>query len=68
MKKVDSEESVKVNNDNRSSSGKNLEKENEAILEKNFEKHYNHKEPNNHLVYPQGDYPKMSYDFLMLQL
>ena len=26
-------------------------------------KNYNHKEPNNHLVYPQGDYPKMSYDF-----
>ena len=63
MKKVDSEESVKVNNDNQSSSGKKLEKENEAILEKNFEKHYNHKEPNNHLVYPQGDYPKISYDF-----
>ena len=57
------EESVKVNNDNQSSSGKNPEKENEAILEKNFEKYYNHKEPNNHLVYPQGDYPKMSYDF-----
>ena len=34
MKKVDSEESVKVNNDNQSSSGKKLEKENEAILEK----------------------------------
>ena len=63
MKKVNTEESVKVSEDNQSSSGKNPEKENEDILEKNFEKYYNHKELYNYLVYPQGDYPKMSYDF-----
>tara|TARA_B110000438_G_scaffold302675_1_gene361130 strand:- start:1182 stop:3047 length:1866 start_codon:yes stop_codon:yes gene_type:complete len=55
---------VEENKETKNSNIEHLEQEKEDIPEKNFEKYYDHKEPYNHLIYPQGDYPKMSYDFV----
>lgn len=54
---------VEENKETKNSNIEHLEQKKEDIPEKNFEKYYDHKELYNHLIYPQGDYPKMSYDF-----